>query len=215
MFLNGTTIATIVFSIVGVGFAYPVLARGFKKRGTGVKYEADFLIQRAPQYASLINLLCVFVSFLAFNHIGGFGGKLSLSLNDVLPAHIVLLFSWAGVALQLSGFIFMVGGWYSLGEYFTTDAELLDKHKVNKAGLFSCVMHPAYSGIIQTLLGFALTARSPLCAGVTLFLVAPLWLNRARYEERLLLENLGEPYRKYGEEMKWRRIVPICVPFGF
>jgi protein-S-isoprenylcysteine O-methyltransferase Ste14 len=216
MFLNGPTIATAIFSIVGVIFACPVLIRGFKRRGTGVKYEKDFLIQRAPQYASLINLFCVIVSFCTFNHIGKkFSADFVLSLVNVLPHGPAMAISCLGLAIQVSGFIFMVGGWYNLGKYFSTDAEILEEQGVKTTGLFGLVMHPAYSGITQTLLGFSLTALSPLSIGLNLFLVAPLWLNRARYEEKLLLESLGDAYRDYAVQMKWRRVVPLCLPFGF
>lgn len=223
MFLNGPTIAASGLSMVGVLLAVPVLVRGFARRGTGVKYQADFLIQRAPQYSSLINVVCIIVSFLAFNHIHLSGlltrtlvsGQLLLSTIDVLPADTALPLSYLGIAIQFSGFVFMIGGWYNLGEFFTTDAELLAEHKVKQTGLFGCVMHPIYSGIIQSLLGLDIVALSPLSVGVTLFLVAPLWLNRARYEEKLLLDSLGEPYRQYADEMKWRRLTPRCLPFGF
>src|SRR5258708_13925299 len=40
---------------------------------------------------------------------------------------------------------------YSLGECFSTDAEVLDGHTVRNTGLLKYVMHPAYSGIIQCL----------------------------------------------------------------
>lgn len=70
----------------------------------------------------------------------------------------------------------MIGGWYSLGEAFSTDAELLDGQKVRDTGLLGFVMHPAYSGIIQSLVGCSVAALSPISLGFALFVVAPLWL---------------------------------------
>jgi protein-S-isoprenylcysteine O-methyltransferase Ste14 len=135
-------------------------------------------------------------------------------LGNGKPEGIAAVISWLGVAILASGMIFMIGGWYSLGKYFSTDAELLDEHDVCRAGLFQYVMHPAYSGIIQCLLGASLAATSIFCALFTVLVVAPLWLNRAKYEEQLLLENLGQPYKKYGDDLKWRRLVPTIFPFG-
>jgi protein-S-isoprenylcysteine O-methyltransferase Ste14 len=214
MLLNGPTLAAAGLSIVGVIFSVPVLAQGFKRRGTGTKYQKDFLIQRAPQYASIINIFSVFLSFLAFNHIA-FDKVFALSAADLLPTHAALTIAYIGVFLQLHGFVFMIGGWYSLGEYFTTDAELLQEHKVKNTGLLKYVMHPCYSGIVQSLLGVSIAAVSPLSLGLCLFLVAPLWFKRARYEEALLLENLGQAYNNYAQQMKWRRIVPLYFPLGF
>jgi protein-S-isoprenylcysteine O-methyltransferase Ste14 len=122
--------------------------------------------------------------------------------------------SWFGVLVFLSGLIFMIGGWYSLGECFSTDAEVLEGHKVRRTGMLKYVMHPAYSGIIQCCLGTALACVSLPAALIAVAVVGPLWLRRAKYEEKLLLESLGPDYREYAEELKWRRLIPACIPIG-
>ncbi len=53
-----------------------------------------------------------------------------------------------------------------------------------------------------------------VCLAVALLVVAPLWLRRAKYEEQILVKHLGAPYEEYGQEMKWRRLVPKVFPFG-
>lgn len=208
------TICTTGLAVIGAMCSAPVLYRGFKRRGTGVFYEQDFLIQRAPQYSTLLTVIVIVLSFLA--GIGAIGGTLADILCPVYAAapKLAVVLAWVGVLLFVSGLVFMIGGWYSLGECFTTDAEVLDGHKVRKGGLLKFVMHPAYSGIIQGVLGAALASVSPLAVALTLFVVAPLWLNRAKYEEKLLLESLGPEYKEYGEEMKWRRLVPKFFPIG-
>jgi protein-S-isoprenylcysteine O-methyltransferase Ste14 len=75
-------------------------------------------------------------------------------------------------------------------------------------------MHPAYSGIIQSLLGASIAAVSPICTALTLFVIMPLWLNRAKYEEKLLIESLGEPYKEYAKSLNWRRLIPNFIPIG-
>jgi protein-S-isoprenylcysteine O-methyltransferase len=124
------------------------------------------------------------------------------------------MISWLGVPVLVSGMVFMIGGWYSLGECFSTDAEVLTDHKVKNSGLLRYVMHPAYSGIIQCLLGASISSTSLVAVAWCLGLVAPLWLRRAKYEEALLIENLGDPYKEYAEQTKWRRLVPTFFPIG-
>jgi protein-S-isoprenylcysteine O-methyltransferase Ste14 len=85
---------------------------------------------------------------------------------------------------------------------------------VKNTGLLRYVMHPAYSGIIQCLLGASIAATSAVAVAFCLFVVAPLWLRRAKYEEQLLIENLGQPYKEYAEQTKWRRLVPTFFPIG-
>ena len=130
------------------------------------------------------------------------------------PKDAALIISWLGVVIFVSGLVFMIGGWISLGEFFSTDAELMENHSVRDTGLLAYVMHPAYSGIIQCLLGASLTCTSLFCALFTVAIVAPLWLKRAKYEEKILIEALGEEYKEYGNNMGWRRLVPRFIPIG-
>lgn len=215
MHLSAPTLCLAALAGVGALLSAPVLYNGFKRRGTGVFYEKNFLIQRAPQFSTLLAVILAVSSILAGS--GIIGGNLAMILT---PLHFFTaestwtLISWCGVFVFCSGLFFMIGGWYSLGDCFTTDAEVLDGHKVRKSGLLKFVMHPAYSGIIQSVLGTSIVAVSPLAVAVTLFVVAPLWLNRAKYEEKLLLESLGPEYKEYGDEMRWRRLVPRFFPIG-
>jgi protein-S-isoprenylcysteine O-methyltransferase Ste14 len=215
MLLNPPTMAVVFLVVCGAFPAVHVLWQGFRRRGSGVKYERNFLIQRAPQLVSLFNIAVIVAAFLVYNNlITGLPLSSLLSLGSVLTGTTGTVLSWLGVLILLSGLIFMIGGWYSLGECFSTDAEVLEGHKVRKDGLLAYVMHPAYSGIIQSLFGASLAALSPIAVAVTVLLVAPLWLNRAKYEERLLIESLGESYREYAEQLKWRRLIPRFIPIG-
>ncbi|MGI9627571.1 MAG: methyltransferase family protein [Longimicrobiales bacterium] len=195
--------ATVIETLAVIAFlaAMPVGIQGFRRRRSGEAYEADVLIQRAPQLVSLANLFVILGAFHVFPN-----GP--LNLFHYLPSLVADLVSWLGVLLCLSGLIFMVGGWYSLGTNFSPDAEILPGQTITNRGLYRVVLHPAYSGIVQALLGAGLTSGSLVAIGCTLGVVAPLWLRRARYEERLLLETFGDRYETYADSMGWRRLVP-------
>jgi protein-S-isoprenylcysteine O-methyltransferase Ste14 len=216
MQFNGPTVATCSIVLLGIAISTPVLVQGFTRRGTGVKYEKRFSIQRAPQLATLVNVILVVVAFLAAN---GFLDNMawlnpSVTLVHGEPQGMLTFFTWLGVVLLASGMVFMIGGWYSLGDCFSTDAEVLDGQTVRNTGMLKYVMHPAYSGIIQSVLGASLAAGSPLSALITLAAVAPLWLQRAKYEEKILTETLGPKYQEYAENLRWRRLVPRIFPIG-
>jgi protein-S-isoprenylcysteine O-methyltransferase Ste14 len=168
---------------------------------------------------SLTNLGLIIFSYLIYN------GDITLPepLGKVFclaagtggaPDTALTATSWVGVAILLSGMIFMVGGWYSLGESFSTDAELLDGQKLREGGLLQFVMHPAYSGIIQSLLGGSIASLSPLSLLITVAAIAPLWLRRAKYEEELLIKTFGDEYKAYAQKVKWRRLIPSFIPIG-
>lgn len=215
MLFNKTTMATVLLVTLGAVAAAPVLYQGFRRRGKGVRYERNFLVQRAPQLLSLGNLALIVLSFLAFNNLIDAGGLMPLlTVAQFLAEPARSAVSWAGVAVLSSGLVFMIGGWYSLGDCFSTDAELLEKQTIRESGLLKLVMHPAYSGIIQSLLGASLATLSLSSALVLLALVAPSWLKRARYEEKLLIEAFGKSYTDYADKLKWRRLVPSFIPIG-
>jgi protein-S-isoprenylcysteine O-methyltransferase Ste14 len=214
---NLPSVVMLAILTIGVLFAAPVLIKGFSRRGKGVKYEQDFLIQRAPQLVSVLTIFFIAGCFFMYNGIAPTPPAaipfLVLASTKV-PDGAAVIMSWAGIAILISGLIFMIGGWYSLGEFFSTDAEVMENHTVRDTGLLALVMHPAYSGIIQSLLGASLATTSIFCVLFTIVMVAPLWLRRAKYEEKLLIEALGEPYRAYAENMGWRRLVPRFIPIG-
>lgn len=206
---------TVALVSVGAVIAAPVLTKAFIRRGTGVKYEKNFIIQRAPQFASVATIFALIPAFLMYSDVikADWAHPL-ITLGQGEPQGMTMIVSWLGVAILISGLIFMIGGWISLGEAFTTDAEILQDHKVKSDGLLKFVMHPAYSGIIQSLLGASVACTSIPLVLFVVGVVAPLWLNRAKYEERILLESLGDGYREYAENMKWRRLVPKFIPIG-
>lgn len=198
--------AIVLLGSVALVTALPAAVQGFRRRGSGERHEASFWIQRAPQLAVLANALLLERAFSP-------GGLPSLLPH--LPPVVSASVGWVGVALYASGLVFLVGGWYSLGANFSLDAELVRDQTVTETGLYRVVLHPAYSGVAQALLGAGLAAGSGVALLFTLLVVAPLGLRRARYEEALLLERFGEAYERYARSVGWRRIVPRFVPFGF
>lgn len=194
--------------LLAVLASLPIAVRGLRRRGTGERYESLFWVQRAPQVAVLLNAVLVVVAF----EIPRPG---LVNLYTHLPSRASGLLAWSGVALYLSGLIFVVGGWYSLGTNFSPDAELLADQSVTTRGLYRLVLHPVYSGVAQALFGAGLASGSLPALAVSALAVVPLGYRRARYEERLLLERFGEQYRRYAESVGWRRVVPRPLPFGF
>ena len=98
--------------------SFPIAVQGIRRRGTGDTHESLFWVQRAPQIAVLLNIVLIVTAFeLPREGICNFFAYLPSAASGMV--------AWCGVALYLSGLIFVVGGWYSLGENFSTDAELV------------------------------------------------------------------------------------------
>lgn len=66
--------------------------------------------------------------------------------------------------------------------------------------------HPSYTGLLLTLTGLGLALGNWLSIALLVLLPLAGVLARIRVEERALLAELGEPYRRYAEERT--RLVP-------
>jgi len=194
--------------ILALVASLPVAVRGIRRRGTGDTYESLFWVQRAPQIAVALNVAVIVAAF-------ELPGTATGNLFAHLPSWASGLVGWCGAALYVSGLVFVVGGWYSLGDNFSTDAELLPDQSVTNRGLYRFVLHPVYSGVGQALLGAGLASGAILAVVFTALFVLPLGYRRARYEESLLIGRFGDDYRRHAESVRWRRLVPRFVPFGF
>ncbi len=197
--------AIVIFGVLALLGAIPIGVQGLRRRGTSATYESRFWIQRAPQLAVLLNALLIL----------GASPERLLNLFAHLPSAVSSLVGWCGVVLYVSGLTFLLGGWYSLGANFSTDAELLRGQTLTSRGFYRVVLHPAYSGVAQALLGAGLASGSLIAVAFTALVAVPLGYRRARYEEALLVKRFGEQYKRYATSIGWRRLVPRFVPFGF
>jgi protein-S-isoprenylcysteine O-methyltransferase Ste14 len=209
--------------------ALPILVHGFRRRGTGVVWENSFVTQSLPQVVLAIGMVAMTAAFKALalqfegEEPGSYGRFLAqfpglmhlLSVADLLPFHYAAGVAWLGIGLSASGLVFIVGGWYSLGRHFSPNVEIFENHDLHHGGLFRVVMHPAYSGFIQFFTGSALVVLSPLILVLALAVGLPLAVHRARREEAILTERFGSKYIEFAQNLRWRRIVPTFLPFGF
>jgi hypothetical protein len=109
-----TTLVTLILVSIGIVAATPVLAKGFSRRGKGKIYEHNFKIQRAPQLASLLTVLIIVPAFLCNDGVLNWEIAPLLTQASLLGESLSQTISWLGVAIFVSGLVFMIGGWYSL-----------------------------------------------------------------------------------------------------
>jgi protein-S-isoprenylcysteine O-methyltransferase Ste14 len=94
----------------------------------------------------------------------------------------------------------------TLGRYFTYAVKVDPEQPVIETGPYRLIRHPAYTGLLMSSLGVGLALDNWLAiAGC---LLPPLigFTARLLHEERLLAEQLGEPYRDYMR--RTQRLVP-------
>lgn len=103
----------------------------------------------------------------------------------------------AGGTLLLAGTVLRLWSIRVLGRFFTALVQVTAEQTVVDDGPYRHVRHPSYSAVLLSFAATALLFRSVWGAALTVGLVLPVYLYRIRVEERLLLERLGDAYRKY------------------
>lgn len=114
---------------------------------------------------------------------------------------------WAGLVLIALGPLVAIWSAVTLGRHFDLEVEVHGGHEIVRSGPYAVVRHPIYAGLLIHYVGACLaTGNLVLLAGTALVTIPGLYL-RARVEERLLREQLGDAYDRYARE------VGMLIPF--
>jgi protein-S-isoprenylcysteine O-methyltransferase Ste14 len=93
-----------------------------------------------------------------------------------------------------------------LGKFFTVDVAIHEGQRVVQDGPYRFVRHPSYSGSMIALLGLALLTLNWLGFVVIIGCSFVAYVLRISVEEKALLQNLGEEYRRYAGRTK--KLIP-------
>ena len=94
----------------------------------------------------------------------------------------------------------------TLGRFFTIDVRVEPGQTVVDRGPYRWVRHPSYTALILSFVGFGLALGNWASLAAAALVPAAGLVYRIRFEERVLLKRLGEPYRRYAEGR--RRLLP-------
>jgi len=102
-----------------------------------------------------------------------------------------------GMVLMCAGIAIRQWAVALLGELFTIDVRVHPGQSVVERGPYRWVRHPSYTGLILTFVGIGLALGNWAALIVLAALPAAGLVVRIRFEERALLDGLGEPYRRF------------------
>jgi protein-S-isoprenylcysteine O-methyltransferase Ste14 len=112
------------------------------------------------------------------------------------PLNIPDSFRWFGLFLVILSLPYIIWVHHTLGRAYSYALETKSEQSLITTGPFSRVRHPLYSGHNLFNLGtIFLTLNIPLI--VFAILGVPLTYTRMRDEERMMMKEFGEEYRKY------------------
>jgi hypothetical protein len=99
-----------------------------------------------------------------------------------------------------------VSGIVHLGKFFTVDVGIQQGHHVVQDGPYRFIRHPSYTGAMLALAGIACLTFNWLGFLVIIVCSLAAYCIRISVEEKVLLLNLGEDYRRYAGRTK--RLIP-------
>ncbi|MBU0561578.1 MAG: isoprenylcysteine carboxylmethyltransferase family protein [Bacteroidetes bacterium] len=143
-----------------------------------------YLQKIPPNIAALILILQILAVF----------GIWTLSTQDfpvlggfrIAGLAVFIIFSW----IQVKAF-------KSLGKSYSQEIVILKEHKLITTGLYKFIRHPQYLAQILSDLGAAFALLGYAILPLVILLEIPLFILRAKKEEKLLLKYYGEEYVQY------------------
>ena len=112
-----------------------------------------------------------------------------------------------GIALIPLGMILNAYAIRQLGRYFTVQVAVRPDQPVVQIGPYRYLRHPAYSGQLLTFLGVGLVFTNWASVAAILAFAFAAYAYRIAIEERVLREELGQPYVEYMRHT--RRLIPF------
>lgn len=135
-------------------------------------------------------------------------GGLAVSL--LVPATVITTgagwFFVAGLAVAVAGQGLRLRAVHELGAAFTFAVQTTAGQRVVDTGLYRRIRHPSYTGALICAFGFTLAYTNWLSPLAVLGLLLG-YAVRIPYEERVLAEGLGDPYREYMRRTE--RLIPF------
>jgi protein-S-isoprenylcysteine O-methyltransferase Ste14 len=143
----------------------------------------------------------------------GLGTTLCALLAFAVPATAITssrtVFFWLGILLVYAGIAFRLYAINVLGASFTSTVAITPDQPLIEAGPYRLIRHPAYTGVLITVLGFGLCYTNWLGLLVIVGCALIGFSYRIRVEEHVLQEHLGQRYQEYMRRTK--RLIPFVL----
>ncbi len=149
-------------------------------------------------------------SEVLFRLIVGAGAVFATVLSRVTPSASIrptAVAAWIGLVLFWSGISLRIWSFRILGRYFTFTIQTSSDQPVIADGPYRVIRHPSYAGLLLVILAVGLFIGNWWSLACLTGAVAGGLVFRIRVEERVLIRNLGDPYRDYAATHK--RLVPF------
>lgn len=106
----------------------------------------------------------------------------------------------------ISGLALRTWAIHALGSFFTMHLSVQNGHKVICTGPYKFIRHPSYAGAFFIYLGIPVFLHSWIALAAAAILLPMAWIRRIHYEEKMLIQTLGDDYLAYCQSVK--KVIP-------
>ncbi len=158
---------------------------GFKSSMIQVVERPKSYLQKIPGNVSAIVLILVILGIFRIGVIN-VEENTDLFAVRIFGLIIFVIFSWLQIA-----------SYKTLGELYTQEIVIKKGHKLVTGGLYKTVRHPQYISQMLSDLGAGLAVMSYLALPVVILIEIPLFILRAKQEDKLLEKHFKEEFTSY------------------
>lgn len=108
---------------------------------------------------------------------------------------------WLGVALIGAAIFVFWRAHADLGLNWSPTLEIREKHELITRGIYALIRHPMYASQWLWVVAQPLLLQNWVAGFINLLVFIPFYLLRVRAEEQLMLEQFGDQYRSYMQEV--------------
>ena len=156
-----------------------------------------------------IPFFVVFLAGLIVSSRDDYNGLVPVLWNLVVKPESLSMLSAqniTGLALFIGGLTIAIVAVSTLRKFYASTLITREDHQLITHGIYRFTRHPIYLGVIIIVMGVPVNASSWF-GFVVMAVLIPIFLNRIRIEERMLIEEFGDAYRTYQETVN--KLIPF------
>lgn len=159
--------------------------KGIKSKLSNVVNKPKSYLQKWPPNVAAIVLILTIAGI--FN-LGTFSESIKMEYLNLRIIGLVffITFSW----MQIKAF-------KSLGEHYSQEILIFKNHKLNSSGFYKIMRHPQYLFQLLSDLGVGIALMGYIIIPIVIIVEIPLFVLRARYEDKILMEYFKEEFIEY------------------
>ncbi|MEW5843461.1 MAG: isoprenylcysteine carboxylmethyltransferase family protein [Bacteroidota bacterium] len=170
---------------VSMSANYSGAKKGLKTSVTKVIDRPVSYLQKVPPNVAAVVLILTIVSIFKVGTLPA-SYEAQYSALRIIGLIAFVFFSWVQVL-----------SYKSLVKFYAQDVVVMKEHELVEKGLYRFIRHPQYLSQLLSDLGAGVALLSYIVTPVVIFIEIPLFVLRARLEEKILLKHFGDQFVSY------------------